>query len=551
MSVSIRIVRFFLPVWCLLSGATALAASPRQDPLLIAEVALERAQFGVAIAQYRQAYGVSHDAKLAERGARIAYENLQFRPLAAVAREWLAQDPSSELAHRFAAIAALELGDQGTAVRELRTLVRTAYKDPAEAFESLAQTLGDLRNEYAVSRAIQSVAEDYPTLAEAQLAVARRSLSGGDATRARAAAERALSLRPGARNARTLLARAAVASGDCTAGLQGARELAADSSDGDRLLLAWLLTACDRSAEARPYFVELARASMVRAEALEGLADLELEAHRFDEATARYNELLATGRNAERALQGLAVVADRRGDFARAAELYRRVTSGSAVVPAQLRAYRLLAEHGRRAEAARSLDAFLVAAPEHRVAVTAGRAELLADLGEGAQASRLLSRAIATYPDVLELKYARATVLERGGAPDAAIAELRGVVREHPTDPIACNALGFTLADHRRHLDEAQRLISGALAVRPDSAAIQDSMGWVLYRRGENAEALKWLEKAHAADPDPEIAYHLGEVRWALGDRSGARQTWQDALDKSPSERRLREAMARPVATDR
>jgi predicted Zn-dependent protease len=255
--------------------------------------------------------------------------------------------------------------------------------------------------------------------------------------------------------------------------------------------------------------------------------------------------MLATGRNTDRAFYGLDVVADRRGDKVKAVRLYTRVTSGSRAVPAQLRAYRLLLSAGLPDMAARQLDDFVANVPEDRVAATAGRAQILSEYGRGDEALGLLGRAIASYPDREEFRYARAEVLERGGKVGRAVAELRALARTRPEDATAQNALGFTLAEHSLALPEAESRIRTALAARPDSPAIRDSLGWVLYRRGQTTEALDWLKRAYASDPDPEIATHVGEAEWSAGDRDAAQKTWREALERSPDDAHLKDALAR------
>jgi tetratricopeptide (TPR) repeat protein len=529
----------------LLGGCAGFGRTAPGERMLVAEVALERGEYGLAAREYRLAAAATGDAAIAERAARVAFDNGQDRELARTAAEWLAREPKSEAPRRFLAVAQLELDDRVAAENTLGELVTSAYGSPAEAFNALGEALGTLRNDTGVARAVGQLAGRYAGVPEAQYAAASLALAASDSPAALGAVGRALALKPDWREARWLRARARIAGGDCDGGLKEASALAAESTDTDRLVYAWLLTACDRGAEAQPYFADLARGRAVRTEALEGLAGLDVEARRWDEATSHYTEMLATGRNADRAFFGLAVVADRRGEPERAIRLYGRVTSGPRAVAAQLRAYRLGLEHGDAWNAARQLDEFVASAVEHRVEVTAGRAQILGEFGRGPEALALLARTATAFPDRVELRYARATVLDQSGAVDDALGELRAIARLRPLDPTAQNALGFTLADHGRDLAEAERRIRAALAERPDSAAIKDSLGWVLHRRGHDTDGLAWLQRAYALDPDPEIAAHLGEVQWTLGDRAAAERTWRTALEKSPGDPHLTEALER------
>jgi Tfp pilus assembly protein PilF len=79
----------------------------------------------------------------------------------------------------------------------------------------------------------------------------------------------------------------------------------------------------------------------------------------------------------------------------------------------------------------------------------------------------------------------------------------------------------------------------------PDSAAVLDSMGWVLFRKGRLDEALQYLSRAHELGDDTEIDLHLGEVQWAMGDQAAARQTWRSALERQPGDKRLEERLER------
>ena len=122
---------------------------------------------------------------------------------------------------------------------------------------------------------------------------------------------------------------------------------------------------------------------------------------------------------------------------------------------------------------------------------------------------------------------------------------MRKLIRIKPEHAHAYNALGYSFAERNQRLTEAEQLIVKALQLSPDDPFIIDSMGWVLYRKGDNAGALTHLQRAFSIRPDPEIAAHLGEVLWALGRRDEARKTWQEAVKANPDNAVLAEVIKR------
>jgi tetratricopeptide (TPR) repeat protein len=57
-------------------------------------------------------------------------------------------------------------------------------------------------------------------------------------------------------------------------------------------------------------------------------------------------------------------------------------------------------------------------------------------------------------------------------------------------------------------------------------------MGWVLYRLGELDAAVEYLQQAYDKAPQAEIAAHLGEVYWELGQEQRARDIWSEAISE-------------------
>jgi len=144
--------------------------------------------------------------------------------------------------------------------------------------------------------------------------------------------------------------------------------------------------------------------------------------------------------------------------------------------------------------------------------------------------------------------YARSLSWERRDDIAHAEADLRKVLATDPDNVAALNALGYTLADRTSRYAEALELIDRARVAEPDNAAIIDSYGWVLYRLGRPQEAVVQLRRALAMQKDPEIAAHLGEVLWVMGDKQEARKYFDQARKLEPDNRSLQRALERTGA---
>ena len=122
---------------------------------------------------------------------------------------------------------------------------------------------------------------------------------------------------------------------------------------------------------------------------------------------------------------------------------------------------------------------------------------------------------------------------------------LRRLIAVNPDAAHAYNALGYSLAERGLRLGEAQSLIEKALQLSPSDGYIQDSLGWVQYKQGNLDAARKTLTAAYARQPDAEIAAHLGEVLWQLGEHDAARATWKKGQRLAPNNKALQETMQR------
>ena len=116
---------------------------------------------------------------------------------------------------------------------------------------------------------------------------------------------------------------------------------------------------------------------------------------------------------------------------------------------------------------------------------------------------------------------------------------LRKLIEVKPDHAHAYNALGYSFAERNTRLGEARKLVEKALELSPEDYFIIDSLGWVQYREGDLKGAAQTLRRAYDGRSDAEIGAHLGEVLWAMGDRTGANRVWQESLKTAPDNETL------------
>ncbi|MEX0366604.1 MAG: tetratricopeptide repeat protein [Ruegeria sp.] len=129
------------------------------------------------------------------------------------------------------------------------------------------------------------------------------------------------------------------------------------------------------------------------------------------------------------------------------------------------------------------------------------------------------------------LYYARGISHERQKQWEQAESDFRAALELNPDQPQVLNYLGYSLVEKQIKLDEALDMIQRAVAARPDSGYIVDSLGWVLFRLGRYDEAVGHMERAVELMPvDPVVNDHLGDVYWAVGRAREAEFQWKRAL---------------------
>lgn len=139
----------------------------------------------------------------------------------------------------------------------------------------------------------------------------------------------------------------------------------------------------------------------------------------------------------------------------------------------------------------------------------------------------------------------RSIIYEQFGKREKMIADLETALKLTPDNAQIMNNLGYSLLSDSERLDEGFALLQTAYQINPDDIAVNDSIGWAYYLKGDSESALPYLRYSFENDPGPEVAAHLGEVLWALGERDRAVDVWTQAAHLAGDKKIWRETLKR------
>jgi len=162
-----------------------------------------------------------------------------------------------------------------------------------------------------------------------------------------------------------------------------------------------------------------------------------------------------------------------------------------------------------------------------------------------------IERLLAESPDDDDLLFNLGVVYGEAKRTEEAIGFMQRALARNPDNASALNYIGYTWAERGVRLDEAEKMITRAIELRPDDGFIVDSLGWVYYMRarpllqsGRSREAMRYLERAIAeleraedlTGGDPVISEHLGDTYLLLDQKQRALDHFEEALSLEPRE---------------
>ncbi|HJT87200.1 MAG TPA: tetratricopeptide repeat protein [Bryobacteraceae bacterium] len=294
----------------------------------------------------------------------------------------------------------------------------------------------------------------------------------------------------------------------------------------------WALLAAGDTQEARSRIDQLLKVYRVPEAVLQdGL--LKMEEKDFSGARASAEEIL---RGNPRDIQAARLMADSylaQKQASKAIERLRQLAAAQPTAgPLQLLLGQLLAATGNRADARAAFQAAKSAAPS----LAQPDLELaMLDISDRhwADAQKRLSGVIASDPrNVRALLLLAGVDSDTGNSADA-ISRYRAVLAIDGSNLPALNNLAYLLVN--QNPDEALGLAQHALELAPDNPAVEDTLGWVYYRKAIYQTAANYLNSAFHKEPTARREFHLGMSYVKMGDSDRGRQMIGAALEKDPN----------------
>ena len=514
--------------------------------LLLGEIAAQRGEHTTAYLHYMKGAEQTHNASIAERTTQLALRTGQADTIRTASNLWLSTQPDHITPHKILALLDIQRKKPEDAQQHLGEILRITQSQGRDGYIQVANALEKANNPTLALQIIQQLTQSANDNPKALFAVALTANRAHRYDLANNSLYKALELKPGWPQALILLSGNAMAM-DNPAEAKKILQQSIESSPNDAMLrstYAQLLMETQQFNAAYEQFLILNEQKPNHSNIIFTLGALAEQLEKREDAKTYFLKLITLKQRANDGRYHLGQIEEIAGNNRAAIEWYSKV-KGEQQAEAKIRVAVLYAREGEIAEARNTLDGLRQTEPRLAVRIYLVEGGLLMDAGDLTSSMLTFNQAITQFPDNTSLLYARSILYSTQGQIKQLEDDLTKIITIDSNHADALNALGYALTDQTSRHQEALGYIKRALDIKPEHPAILDSMGWVLFRLGKNKEALDYLHRAMALQPDPEIAAHLGEVLWATGDTIQARQVWDKALASDPDSAYLNRVLRR------
>lgn len=513
--------------------------------LLTAEIAGSRAQYDLALGNYVQQARETRDPQVAERATLIARYVSNYPTALEMAKLWANEAPHNQDALANASLAHLQLGQ----LREAFDYSRRLLDEGGEPlFQNIAASAASIEDD-ARNRLLDDFRQELERHPEdEQLLVGTGILlqQNGEYDEAMQQVHKTLKLHPRSIPAAILeanLLHQLKRDQEAIAKMANLLEFYPENTSL-RQQYARILTRYDM-ALAQEQFSILSQQLPANGDMLLSLGIIALERRDLETARNAFEELLNRDQHIATAHYYLGRMAEARNDLQEAIIHYLQVNGGNDFLSATLQLLDIFVRQEDFLSAEQHMNRVRLRYPDQSEALYVLHGQTLIKHEHLQQAEQVLNEGLTNFPTSTRLLFTRAMLNNERQRLPATERDLRQILKQDSDNVAALNSLGYILADRTQRYSEAYELLEKALRLKPDDAAIIDSMGWLHYRTGKYPDALNLLRQAYEAAPNAEIGAHLGEVLWVIGDKEEARRIWREAQQREPDDNTIRETLDR------
>jgi tetratricopeptide (TPR) repeat protein len=460
--------------------------------------------------------------------------------------EMLHQD--ADFVPALAYLAQIELADGRK--KECAAIIEHILRLDADNFSALLLkarlSLAESQTAEAISQ-LKKISQTYSREPSVHFYLALAYMRGGDLARARASVDQALLARPHFSDASVLRAEIDLRRGDLASAIPALKQVLRENP---RAWNAYPLLTAGLQAQGDWQNAELTARNWIKQKPQDPEARLVLgmilrNQKKLADATAAFEEVV-------RIQPDLILAADQLVDL----DLLAKNTNA-----AGLRVQQLLGAHpdwatvrfleakfhlalNQPVEAEQALKAAIACDAQFQPAYRA-LAQIHVQSGKTGEAIDHLSRLVENQPNNTGALMQLASIHERIGEFAKARARYEQILSVDPRSTAALNNLAYLLCEKVGDLEAAYELAVRARKLAPQDPYLADTLGWIVFKRGDYNWAVSLLrESAQKLPGEPDVLSHLGLAYYRMGEEKFARDYLNRAMrsTRSPSEPKLIEA---------
>jgi tetratricopeptide (TPR) repeat protein len=282
------------------------------------------------------------------------------------------------------------------------------------------------------------------------------------------------------------------------------------------------------------------------------MAFILIEQEKYQEAIVRLEDILARAPASDKVRFYLGAVHEELKDYKSAIAHFEKVpTASSYYHEAVIHASYLYKLKGDYEKAVSAIQAGIKERGDH-APFYALYASLLDDQKHYREAGDLLKGAVEKFPDNAQLRYFLGSVEDKLGDKDAMIVSMKAVLSIDKNHVQALNYLAYSYAERNFNLDEAERMVRRALELQPNDGFVMDTLGLVLFKKGNVHESIRVLEAAYKIQPNESvIAEHLGDAYYHTQMPDKAKKLYQRAAETESNVATIDKLRAKIIDVDR